>query len=161
MGIEELIGFLLGVACGGLLRYLRGEESMQTGASEALSVRQPEPGEPSTYSAAEATGAPLAQQSELGEQTLTASVAADVGGSTQPTAAVGSLTVSPAVEEKRADLKTAILEILRSSGEGLTLSSIAEKLKRHFASIIGPVRLLIEEGLIEKQDKIYKIRGPA
>jgi len=161
MGIEELIGFLLGVACGNLLRYCRGEKSIQTGASEALSVRQPEPGEPSTSSAAAAAGVPLAQQSGLGEQPLAAAVATDVGGSTQPAVAVESATVSPAVEEKRADLKTAILEILGSSGEGLTLSAIAEKLKRHFASIIGPVRLLIEEGLVEKQDKIYKIRGPA
>jgi len=98
----------------------------------------------------------------LSEQASPASAAVDVGSATQPSvAAEPSSTSSLAVEEKRADLKTSILDILRSSKEGLTLSAIAEKLKRHFASIIGPVRLLIEEGLIEKQDKTYKIRGAA
>jgi DNA-binding NarL/FixJ family response regulator len=172
MGIEELIGFLVGVACGGLLRYLRGENGTQAAVYDALSARQPEshtqsagaitesselvssptlaPTEQGVSPMAAATEASLARQSELGEQTPTpAAVATE------------SLPASPEVEEKKADLKTAILEILRASGEGLTLSAIAEKLKRHFASIIGPVRLLIEEGLIEKQDKIYKIRGPA
>jgi hypothetical protein len=180
MGIEELLGFLVGVACGGLLRYLRGENGTQAAVYDALSARQPEsrtqsagaimasselgssptlePNAQVVSPAAAATEASLARQSELGEQTPTPAAGADRGVA-QETATEPS--ASPEVEEKKADLKTAILEILRASGEGLTLSAIAEKLKRHFASIIGPVRLLIEEGLIEKQDKIYKIRGPA
>ena len=181
MGIEELIGFLVGVACGGLLRYLRGENGTQAAVYDALSARQPEsrtqsagaitasselgssptlePNAQVVSPAAAATEASLARQSELGEQTPTPAAGADRGVA-QETAATEP-SASPEVEEKKADLKTAILEILGASGEGLTLSAIAEKLKRHFASIIGPVRLLIEEGLIEKQDKIYKIRGPA
>jgi hypothetical protein len=182
MGIEELLGFLVGVACGGLLRYLRGENGTQAAVYDALSARQPEsrtqsagaitasselgssptlePNAQVVSPAAAATEASLARQSALGEQTPTPAAAAD-RGVTQLAATTESLSASPEVEEKKADLKTAILEILHASSEGLTLSAIAEKLKRHFASIIGPVRLLIEEGLIEKQDKIYKIRGPA
>jgi hypothetical protein len=162
MGIEELIGFLFGVACGGLFRYLRGSNNAQAGPGEVLLTQHSELGEQSTDLAAEATQASLARRSELSEQASPASAAVDVGSATQPLVAVEPSTASSlAVEEKRAELKTSILDILRSSEEGLTLSAIAEKLKRHFASIIGPVRLLIEEGLIEKQDKTYKIRGAA
>src|SRR6185369_16895764 len=159
----------------------RGENGTQAAVYDALSARQPESRTQSAGAitasselgssptletnaqvvspAAAATEASLARQSELGEQTPTPAAGADRGVA-QETAATEP-SASPEVEEKKADLKTAILETLRASGEGLTLSAIAEKLKRHFASIIGPVRLLIEEGLIEKQDKIYKIRGPA
>ncbi len=158
MGIEELIGLLLGVACGGLLRYFRGNDNSQ--ADPSLPLRQPEPGGQSADSAAGAAATSFARQSEFGEQ-APALAAADGGGAAEQVVADEPSTSPTAAEEKKADLKTAILEIIRSSEEGLTLSAIAEKMKRHFASIIGPVRLLIEEGFVEKQDKIYKIRGAA
>jgi hypothetical protein len=160
MGIEELIGFLLGVACGGLLRYFKGDNNSQ--AKPILPVQQLEPGGRPTDSAAGAPQTPFVRQNEFSALTPAPPAGDDVGVATQHAAADEPPSTSPtAAEEKKADLKTAILEIIRSSEEGLTLSAIAEKMKRHFASIIGPVRLLIEEGLIEKQDKIYKIRGVA
>ncbi|HEV8718190.1 MAG TPA: hypothetical protein VGX03_35910 [Candidatus Binatia bacterium] len=140
MGIEELIGFLLGVACGGLLRCFRSPVDSQAKSGEPISAQ---PGEPSQ------------------QASVSSVVTAEVVSVQQAVADEPSSTSLTAAEEKKADLKTAILEILRSAEEGLTLSAIAEKMKRHFASIIGPVRLLIEEGLIEKQDRIYKIRGAA
>ncbi len=57
------------------------------------------------------------------------------------------------------DLKSRILLILRASPVGLPLSEIGTAMDRHFAALIGPMRLLIEEGLVEKQDRLYKIRG--
>ncbi len=138
MGIEELVGFLLGVASGSLLRCFGIRWNFQAEPDGAPATQQPQPSEQSP-AVPEATGAEVALQQAAAAEPL-------------PTTAA---------EERRSDLKSAILEILRSSGEGLTLSAIAERMKRHFASIIGPVRLLIEEGLVEKHDKIYKIRGPA
>jgi len=160
MGIEELLGFLLGVACGGLLRYFKGDNDSQ--AEPILPVQQLDPEGRSADSAAGAPQTAFVRQSGVSEQAPPPPAGDDVGVAPQHAAVDEPPSTSPTpAEEKKADLKTAILEIIRSSEEGLTLSAIAEKMKRHFASIIGPVRLLIEEGLIEKQDKIYKIRGVA
>lgn len=162
MGIEELIGFLLGVACGRLLQCFRGEASAQAKPAEARAASSTETGEPTATSATEAETLVPAEPTETGEPAPGASAATEEAVAVQQTATESpSSGPSAEVEEKRNDLKSAILGIIRSSEEGMTLSAIAEKMKRHFASIIGPVRLLIEEGLVEKQDKLYKIRGPA
>jgi hypothetical protein len=57
------------------------------------------------------------------------------------------------------DLKYRILQILRASPVGLSLSEIGTAMNRHFAALIGPMRLLIEQELVEKHDKLYKMRG--
>jgi len=152
MGIEELIGFFLGVACGRLLQCFGGGAFAQAKQAEPSSAQPTEPeGPTSTSMTAASTIVPPAPSVVTEEAVAVQQTAA---GSPQP-------APSPEVEERRNDLKAAILEIIRSAEEGITLSAIAEKMKRHFASIIGPVRLLIEEGLVEKQDKLYKIRGTA
>ena len=162
MGIEELIGFFLGVACGRLLQCFGGGESPQAGQAETPSAQPAEPEGPTFTSTTGASAIVPPEPVELSEQPPAPSVVAEeavvvrqiIAGSPQP-------APSPEAKERRNDLKAAILEIIRSAEEGITLSAIAEKMKRHFASIIGPVRLLIEEGLVEKQDKLYKIRGTA
>lgn len=138
MGIEELIGFLLGVTCGGLLRCFRSQVDSQAKPDETVSAQQGEPSEHVSVAAVVTAEVVSVQQAAAGEPS--------------PASSTGT-------EEKRSDLQSTILAIIRLSEGGITLSAIAEKMKRHFASIIGPVRLLIEEGLVEKQDKIYKIRG--
>lgn len=162
MGIEELIGFFLGVACGRLLQCFRGEESPSAAQSETSSAQPTEPEGATSTSPTEARASVPPEPVEPGEQYAAPLVVTEeavvvqqiIAGSPQP-------APSPEVEERRNDLKAAILEIIRSAEAGITLSAIAEQMKRHFASIIGPVRLLIEEGLVEKQDKLYKIRGTA
>ena len=60
-------------------------------------------------------------------------------------------------EEKRENLRSKILEIIRSAEEGITLPQLGEKMHRHFAPLIGPVRLLLEEGVIKREGGVYKI----
>jgi len=162
MGIEELIGFLLGVGFGRLLQCFRGGESSSKTQAEASGVQPTETEESTSTVPAEAVAIVPPEPLEPSEQPAASPIVTEeIVAVQQIIAESPQSTPSPEVEERRNDLKAAILEIIRSAEGGITLSAIAEQMKRHFASIIGPVRLLIEEGLVEKQDKLYKIRGTA
>lgn len=158
MGIEELIGFLLGVGFGRLVQCFGGGEASSTAQTQASGVQPTETSTVPTEAVAAVPPEPL----EPSEQPAAAPIVTEEIVAVQQIIAESPQSIpSPEVEERRNDLKAAILEIIRSAEGGITLSAIAEQMKRHFASIIGPVRLLIEEGLVEKQDKLYKIRGTA
>jgi hypothetical protein len=163
MGIEELIGFLLGVGFGRLLQCFRSGESSSTTQAEAPVVQLTETEEPISTASTETMDIVPPEPPKPSEQPAASPVVTEEAAIVQQIIAESSPppASSPEVEERRNDLKAAILEIIRSAEGGITLSAIAEQMKRHFASIIGPVRLLIEEGLVEKQDKLYKIRGTA
>jgi hypothetical protein len=162
MGIEELIGFLLGVACGRLLQCFGSSAPSSAEQTEAASAQPTAPEGLAATSTTETAPVVPPEPPESSEQPAASPVVPEEAAVVQQTIAESSQpTLSPEAEERRNDLKAAILEIIRSAEGGITLSVIAEKMKRHFASIIGPVRLLIEEGLVEKQDKLYKIRGTA
>jgi hypothetical protein len=56
------------------------------------------------------------------------------------------------------DLQQVILDVLSGSGEAMTLAEIATKTgKKHFASLIGPMRSLREMGMVVKKEKAYRL----
>ncbi len=56
------------------------------------------------------------------------------------------------------DLQQVILDVLSGSGEAMTLAEIATKTgKKHFASLIGPMRSLREKGMVVKKEKAYRL----
>jgi len=56
------------------------------------------------------------------------------------------------------DLQQVILDALSGSGEAMTLVEIATKTgKKHFASLIGPMRSLREMGMVVKKEKVYRL----
>jgi len=56
------------------------------------------------------------------------------------------------------DLQQVILDVLSGSGEAMTLAEIATKTgKKHFASLIGPMRSLREMGMVVKKEKVYRL----
>jgi major membrane immunogen (membrane-anchored lipoprotein) len=56
------------------------------------------------------------------------------------------------------DLQQVILDVLSGSGEAMTLAEIARKTgKKHFASLIGPMRSLREMGMVVKKEKAYRL----
>jgi hypothetical protein len=56
------------------------------------------------------------------------------------------------------DLQQIILDVLSGSGESMTLAEIATKTgKKHFASLIGPMRSLREMGMVVKKEKAYRL----
>ncbi len=56
------------------------------------------------------------------------------------------------------DLQQVILDALSGSGEAMTLVEIATKMgKKHFASLIGPMRSLREMGMVVKKEKVYRL----
>jgi hypothetical protein len=56
------------------------------------------------------------------------------------------------------DLQQVILDALSGSGEAMTLVEIATKMgKKHFASLIGPMRSLREMGMVVKEEKVYRL----
>ncbi len=56
------------------------------------------------------------------------------------------------------DLQQVILDALSGSGEAMTLVEIASMTgKKHFASLIGPMRSLREMGVVVKKEKVYRL----
>ncbi len=56
------------------------------------------------------------------------------------------------------DLQQVILDVLSGSDEAMTLAEIATKTgKKHFASLIGPMRSLREMGMVVKKEKVYRL----
>ncbi len=56
------------------------------------------------------------------------------------------------------DLQQVILDVLSGSGEAMTLAEIATKTgKKHFASLIGPMRSLRKMGRVVKEEKVYRL----
>jgi len=56
------------------------------------------------------------------------------------------------------DLQQVILDALSGSGEAMTLVEIASMTgKKHFASLIGPMRSLREMGMVVKKEKVYRL----
>lgn len=55
-------------------------------------------------------------------------------------------------------MKAQVLQIVRASKNGVSLSAIARKLNRDLAAVVLPVTLLMEAGLVEKQAQLYRTK---
>jgi hypothetical protein len=160
VGMDILVGLLAGVVCGGLLRWCIQWGDDETAVTEQASFPQEESvAQPLLLRTAVET-AVAAIQGYPSTRSAGTEAREEESLPVQETAPEEPAAVtSSAPEERKDDLRSEILRIIRSSPEGITLAAIAKQLQRHFASIIGPVRLLVEEGVVERQEKIYKIKN--
>ena len=136
MGLDILLAVLCGIVVGRVLDEVIGgkkfREVEELGADEAAAVVAAE-GAP-----------PEAQAAEAGEEM----------------AAVDTVATSEVPPEKTGepDLQQVILDVLSGSGEAMTLTEIARQIgKSHYASLIGPMRSLLEMGGVVKEDKMYRL----
>ena len=83
--------------------------------------------------------------------------AAEIGEDVAAKGPVITLNVPPKTTGE-IDLQQVILDVLSGSGEAMTLAEIATKTgKKHFASLIGPMRSLRETGMVVKKEKAYRL----
>ena len=128
MGVEVVIGFIVGMVCGKVLRWWQAPDGTETPGDVQGSEAEAAASTPVPESGAE----PVSEESPSVPE------------------------VEPA--SPKGDLKAEIIAMLRISPEGLTLSEMGQRMQRHFAALIGPIRLLMEEGRVERQDRIYKLQ---
>ncbi len=79
------------------------------------------------------------------------------GGKKEAAAEATVVTLEVPPENGPAGLQQAILDVLSGSGEAMTLAEIAAEMELgHFASLIRPMRSLLEMGRVVKEDKAYR-----
>ena len=150
MGIEIVVAFIVGVMCGHLLRGSRKQGRVEVGAAaEALS---------DTEAPSEVQSPPAVAEPEAYAPDTETPPEVQVPPAVAEPEAHAPDTETPSAETE-GELRSQMLQVIRSSEAGISLPTIGVRLGRHFASLIHPMRLLIEEGIVEKQGNIYKMKG--
>lgn len=94
----------------------------------------------------------------VAERAPARAAAAEIGEQAAVQGTVVTLNAQPAKKPTEIDMRRAIMDVLSSSREPMTLAVIAKQMeKQHFAQLIGPMRSLLDMGEVVKDDKTYRL----
>ncbi len=94
----------------------------------------------------------------VAERAPAGAAAAEIGEEAAVESTVVRLKAQPEKKLAEIDMRRAIMDVLSSSREPMTLAVIAKKMERkHYAQLIGPMRSLLDMGEVVKDDKTYRL----
>ena len=108
--------------------------------------------------AVERRGADEKAGEAVAERAPAGATAGEIGEEAAVEGTVVTLNARPEKKPAEIDMRRAIIDVLSSSREPMTLAVIAKKMeKKHYAQLIGPMRSLLDMGEVVKDDKTYRL----